>query len=196
MSVYWPFRVGVQGTPAIFFSFIYVLTTLLNHGRRRWRGTRREGVLPFSLCFCSYFAQTQREGGYPLLLVFLCTWTRRGGGHPSSSHFYSHQRDERGYPPFRRVSIQMDATRRGHTFSSHFDSHRHDERGYLPSRRVFIRTDTTYLHTMRRGLPSSSNNYNKLFIMLFNYIVNTPGTRTVPRVTPRRTRPEFLGYGL
>jgi hypothetical protein len=166
LSIYWPFRVGIPCTPAIFFSSIYVLTTLLNPAGEGGGEHGKKGYSP-SCCVSVHISHRRNGKGIPAFS--LCFFLR---GH-----------DEEGSKPSHHISIHTNTTRGG-------------ERGYLPSHRVFIRTDTTYLHTMRRGLPSSSNNYNKLFIMLLNYIVNTPGTRPIPRVTPRRTQPELLRYRL
>ena len=94
--------------------------------------TRREGVSPFSSCF---FPQTRREGGNPLSVHIQM---RREGVYPFSSCFFPHRHDEKRETLFRRVSLQLDATRVGLPLLVGFFPYRRDERGETLSGRVFF----------------------------------------------------------
>ena len=144
MSVYWPFRVGVQGTPAMFFSFIYVLTTVLNPFSTRTDATRRDrGGLTPPLTFrhdaatrgvhpsSSFpFNATQRGGFDPPRHSLFDMTQRRGPAPPRPFLTTQHNREtQRGGMPLLVVpflSTQIHATRRGTPLHVRVYAHRHD----------------------------------------------------------------------
>jgi hypothetical protein len=132
-------RVGVQGTPAIFYYNIPFLTPGLcceQIQMQQHKQTWPEGGNPFPSCFIH--TQTRWEGK-PLLAVFSSHTDAKRGGKSSPVVFSSHTDATRGGKPSPVVfSSQTDATR-GETPSLRvFITHRHDERGETLSRRVFI----------------------------------------------------------
>jgi hypothetical protein len=97
--------------------------------------TRREGLFPFSSC---------SRRGFPLLVVFLSTMTRREGGNPVSSHLYTYYTQTRreGLSTLLVVFLSTKTRREGgNPVSSLYTRLLHTDttRGALhPSRRVFI----------------------------------------------------------
>jgi hypothetical protein len=153
-------RVGVQGTPAIFYYNIPFLTPGLcceqiqmqqHTNRRDQRGeTPSRHVLfthrhdergnPFSPCFLH--TQTRRGGGNPLPSCFHHTQTRREGGNPLPLCFHRRQMRQEGKPLLSVFSSHTDTTRGGKPSPVVFSSHTDATRGEKPLLAVFPSTQT------------------------------------------------------